>query len=348
MCEIINKLRETRSLSNGELLELLSTTKYDDSLLSSADEVRRSIYGDKVYIRGLIEFSNYCKNNCNYCGIRAQNGKVKRYRLTKEEILSCCENGYSLGFRTFVLQGGEDPFFTDEILCDIVSSIRKNYPDCAITLSVGERSKESYISLFNAGANRYLLRHEAINEKLYSLLHPEEMSLDNRKECLFNLKEIGYQVGTGFMVGAPFQTIDNVIEDIRFIEALQPDMIGIGPYVRHQNTPLNTFDNGSCDLTIKLVALFRHMLPYALIPATTALGTLLPDGRERALKAGANVVMPNLSPKKTRKLYSIYENKISTGEEAAESKRLLEKRVKKAGYRVVTDIGNVIKEKTND
>ncbi len=348
MSNLIEKLKAERDLTNDELREILTTDKYDEELIASADEIRRSIYSDKVYIRGLIEFSNYCKNNCNYCGIRAQNTKTNRYRLSKEDILECCETGYKLGFRTFVLQSGEDPYFTDDILCDIVSTIRKKYPDCAITLSIGEKSRESYEAYFKAGANRFLLRHEAANEELYQKLHPDDMSLKNRKQCLFDLKEIGYQVGTGFMVGAPYQTIDNIIEDIRFMKSLSPDMIGIGPFITHCDTPLSAFESGSAELTVRLVALFRHLFPYALIPATTALGTISKDGRERGLKAGANVVMPNLSPKKFRKLYSIYNDKISTGEEAAESLRLLEKKVKQAGYRVVTDIGNVKKENNNE
>ncbi len=348
MYEIIEKLTKNQNLSDDELREILSTNKYDQDLFSSADEVRQSIYEDKVYIRGLIEFSNYCKNNCNYCGIRAYNKNVIRYRLSKEKILECCEEGYRLGFRTFVLQGGEDPYFNDEIMCDIVSSIRRLYPDCAITLSLGERPIESYKALYNAGANRYLLRHEAASDCLYSYLHPKEMSHDNRLNCLFELKKIGYQVGTGFMVGAPKQTIDDIIEDIRFMQKLVPDMIGIGPYVTHNETPLKEYSSGSVELTLRLVAVMRLLFPHALIPATTALGTLAKDGRERGLKAGANVVMPNLSPKKFRKLYSIYDNKIATGEEAAESRRLLEEKVTNAGYKVVTDIGNVKKEQNNE
>ncbi len=348
MSNLIEKLRKTRDLTNDEFKEILTTDKYDEELISSADSIRREVYSDKVYIRGLIEFSNYCKNNCNYCGIRAQNANTMRYRLSKQDILECCKTGYKLGFRTFVLQSGEDPYFTEEILCDIVSTIRKKYPDCAITLSIGEKSRESYEAYYKAGANRFLLRHEASNCELYGKLHPENMSLETRKQCLFDLKEIGYQVGTGFMVGAPYQTIGHIIEDIRFMQTLSPDMIGIGPFITHCDTPFSSFESGSAELTIRLVALFRHLFPYALIPATTALGTISKDGRERGLKAGANVVMPNLSPKKFRKLYTIYNDKISTGEEAAESLRKLEKKVKQAGYRVVKDIGNVAKEKSNE
>ena len=341
MTNLVEKLKKERILSHNEFKELLSDNKYDSSLFKSADEIRREIYGTDVYIRGLIEFTNYCKNNCFYCGIRSGNKNAKRYRLSKEQILDCCREGYELGFRTFVLQGGEDPYFTDERMCDIVGAIRGEFPDCAITLSIGEKSYESYLSYFNAGANRFLLRHETANDTLYNKLHPDTMQLDTRKKCLYDLKKIGYQVGSGFMVGAPFQTLDNIIEDLFFLYELQPDMIGIGPYITHKETPFAIYQSGSVELTVRLVAVLRHMFPYALIPSTTALGTLHPEGREMGLRAGANVVMPNLSPQKCRKLYDLYDNKISTGEEAAQSRALLEKRVEAAGYRVVTAIGNV-------
>lgn len=344
MTNLVEKLKAQRTLSHQEFYELLSTDAFDTSLIKSADEIRREIYGDEVYIRGLIEFTNYCKNNCYYCGIRCANTNTKRYRLSKEEILDCCREGYELGFRTFVMQGGEDPYFTDERICDIVSTIRKEFPDCAITLSIGEKSYDSYLAYFKAGANRYLLRHETANDTLYNKLHPETMRLESRKQCLYDLKKIGYQVGSGFMVGAPFQTLDNIIEDLFFLSELQPDMIGIGPYIVHKETPFSIYESGSVELTVRLVAILRHMFPYALIPSTTALGTLHPEGREMGLRAGANVVMPNLSPQSYRKLYDLYDNKISTGEEAAQSRVLLEKRVEAAGYRVVTAVGNVKKE----
>ena len=344
---LVKKLKEEHILTRDEFKELLSENKYDEELFKTADAVRREIYGTDVYIRGLIEFSNFCKNNCYYCGIRCDNKKAERYRLTKDEIMECCREGYTLGFRTFVLQGGEDPYFTDERFCDIISTIRGEFPDCAITISVGERSYESYLAYFNAGANRFLLRHETAEKEHYNKLHPAEMSLENRKRCLYDLKKIGYQVGSGFMVGSPYQTMDNIISDLFFLNELQPDMIGIGPYVNHKETPFKDFESGSVELTIRLISVLRLMFPYALLPATTALGTLADDGRERGLKAGANVVMPNLSPQRFRKLYSIYDNKIATGEEAAESRRLLEKRVENAGYKVVTAIGNVKKPAGN-
>lgn len=261
--------------------------------------------------------------------------------MTKDDILSCCEEGYRLGFRTFVLQGGEDPYYTDTLVCNIVSEIRSRFPDCAITLSIGEKSKESYKSFFDAGTDRYLLRHETADDSHYRKLHPNGMSLRNRKKCLYDLKEIGYQVGSGFMVGSPYQTTENLISDLRFLQDLQPDMIGIGPYITHEDTLFSSFDNGSLNLTLRLISVLRLMFPYALIPATTALGTIHPQGRELGLKAGANVVMPNLSPVSVRKLYSLYENKICTGEEAAQCRGCLERRVSSAGYKIVTSIGNV-------
>ena len=328
-------------LSDKEILQLLKTEQYDEQLSKKADSIRRQVYSDKVYIRGLIEFTNYCKNNCFYCGIRNGNKHAERYRLSKEQILACCKEGYSLGFRTFVLQGGEDDYYTDKLVCEIVSDIRKNYPDCAITLSIGEKSYKSYKAFFDAGANRYLLRHETADETHYSKLHPLSMSLKNRKECLFNLKEIGYQVGSGFMVGSPFQTLENIISDLRFLQELEPDMIGIGPYITHAETPFKNFKSGSLKLTLRLISILRLMFPYALIPSTTALGTIDPNGRELGLKAGANVVMPNLSPVSVRKLYDLYENKICTDEEAAQCRGCLQRRVESAGYKIVTDIGNV-------
>lgn len=348
MHSLVSQLRENGILSRNNFRSLLTTDEYDSSLFKSADEIRQGIYGKDVYIRGLIEFTNYCKNNCYYCGIRCANENAVRYRLSKEEILSCCREGYTLGFRTFVLQGGEDPYFTDERICDIVKSIREEFPDCAITLSIGEKSYESYLAYYNAGANRFLLRHETAESEHYNKLHPDCMTLENRKRCLYDLKKIGYQVGSGFMVGSPFQTIDNIISDLEFLHELQPDMIGIGPYIVHRETPFASYKSGDVNLTVRLVAVLRHMFPYALIPATTALGTLHPEGREMGLRAGANVVMPNLSPTSYRKLYDLYENKISTGEEAAQSRALLEKKVEAAGYRVVTAIGNVKKAQDNN
>lgn len=341
--DFIKRLAKDRNLSDEEFLYILNNDEADGFLFSEADRVRRENYGDSVYIRGLIEFTNYCKNNCYYCGIRRDNKNAIRYSLTKDEILECCEKGYGLGFRTFVLQGGEDLRFSDKDICEIVYDIKSKFSDCAVTLSVGERSKESFKAFYDAGADRYLLRHETATDEHYRKLHPENLSLRARKECLFNLKEIGFQVGSGFMVGSPYQTMENIISDLRFLQELEPDMIGIGPFLTHKDTPFSTFENGSFSLTLKLISVLRLIFPYALIPSTTALGTINPEGREMGLKAGANVVMPNLSPMRVRKLYTLYDNKIATDEEAAESVMALKKRVENAGYRVEVNIGNVKK-----
>ena len=344
MSELVKKLRETGNLSDLELEKILLTDEFDEELFVNAFEVCRKTYGDKVYIRGLIEFTNYCKNDCYYCGIRCSNKDAERYRLTKDEILFCCSEGEKLGFKTFVLQGGEDPFFKDEVMCDIVSEIRKNHPDCAITLSIGEKSYDSYKAFFDAGANRFLLRHETADAEHYGKLHPKSMTLKNRKRCLFDLKKIGYQVGSGFMVGSPFQTVKTLISDLRFLQELKPQMIGIGPYVNHKQTPFSGYENGSVILTLRLIAILRLMFPFALIPATTALGTLHPNGRELGFKAGANVVMPNLSPENVRQKYQIYENKLVTGAESAENIRELMKQAENAGLRIVFDRGDAKKE----
>ena len=346
IASLIDKLAQERDLPDQELLELITTTDSaaNELLAARADKMRQQYYGKKVYIRGLIEFTNYCKNNCYYCGIRAGNGQAQRYRLTKEQILDCCAEGYRLGFRTFVLQGGEDPYYTDERICDIVAAIRAQHPDCAITLSIGEKERASYQAYFDAGANRYLLRHETATPEHYAQLHPASMSLANRKRCLFDLKEIGYQVGSGFMVGSPYQTPANLLADLRFLQELEPDMIGIGPYITHEQTPFADKKSGTAEQTLRLLSILRLMFPYALLPATTALGTIHPNGRELGLKAGGNVVMPNLSPVNVRKLYELYENKICTGEEAAQCRGCLEARVRMAGYEIVTDRGDVAKK----
>ena len=298
IASLIDKLAQERDLPDQELLELITTTDSaaNELLAARADKIRQQYYGKKVYIRGLIEFTNYCKNHCYYCGIRAGNGQAQRYRLTKEQILDCCAEGYRLGFRTFVLQGGEDPYYTDERICDIVAAIRAQHPDCAITLSIGEKERASYQAYFDAGANRYLLRHETAAPEHYAQLHPASMSLANRKRCLFDLKEIGYQVGSGFMVGSPYQTPANLLADLLFLQELEPDMIGIGPYITHEQTPFADKKSGTAEQTLRLLSILRLMFPYALLPATTALGTIHPNGRELGLKAGGNVVMPNLSP----------------------------------------------------
>lgn len=340
MSDLLEKLKHAQPLTDAELLEFLTQPQPEDELFAAADAVRRKYYGDAVYLRGLIEFTNYCKNNCYYCGIRAGNPHAERYRLTKEEIMLCCEEGYSLGYRTFVLQGGEDPYFTDDRICEIVSEIAAAYPDCRITLSIGEKSRESYQKYFDAGARRYLLRHETADAEHYRKLHPETLSLENRKRCLYDLKAIGYQVGSGFMIGSPYQTPECLLADIRFLQELQPAMIGVGPYITHRETPFADMPSGELHFGLRIVALLRLLFPKALIPATTAFGSLHPQGRELALKAGGNVVMPNLSPVTVRKLYDLYENKICTGEEASQCKGCLEARVTSAGYQIVSDVGD--------
>ncbi len=341
MNELIRKLQTQRDLTDPELLTVLQTDAFDDALFAAADAVRRRVYGNAVFVRGLIEFTNICKNDCYYCGIRCGNKAVQRYRLDEDTILACCEEGYALGYRTFVLQGGEDPYFTDARVCSIVRRIRERFPDCAITLSIGEKTRESYQAYYDAGANRYLLRHETADDAHYAALHPASLSAENRKRCLFDLKEIGYQVGSGFMVGSPFQTAENLVCDLRFLQHLDPDMIGIGPFIPAENTPFADRSAGSLALTLRLLSVLRLMFPHALLPATTALGTISPDGRELGLRAGANVVMPNLSPVDVREKYRLYEGKICTGEESAQCRACLEARVRAAGYEIVTDVGNV-------
>lgn len=332
---LIDALYANEDLSDEGLLEIIEGIDAETApyLFERALEKKSLHYKDTVFMRGLIEFTNYCKQNCNYCGIRGKNSKVDRYRLSKEMIMNCCEEGYGLGYRTFVMQGGEDPFFTDEVLVDILQTIKAKFPDCAITLSVGERSRESYAALKAAGADRYLLRHETATKALYESLHPG-MSFENRRECLYTLKELGYQVGAGFMVGLPNQTPADLVADLRFIKTLAPEMVGIGPYIPHDETPLKGATGGTVEETLVMVSLARLLLPQALLPSTTAMGTLDPKGREKALKAGANVVMPNLSPTDVREKYELYKDKICTGDEAAHCRQCIEGRIKSAGFRV--------------
>ena len=339
---LIDRLERERDLSDAEFAALIecSDPQTLEYLAQRARAVRDAHYGRKVYIRGLIEYSNYCKNDCLYCGIRRSNRNAERYRLSKEQILDCCRTGYALGFRTFVLQGGEDPYFTDERAASIVSAIRSEFPDCAITLSMGERGRESFQRLFDAGANRYLLRHETADCDHYARLHPAELTLQNRMQCLCDLKDIGYQTGTGMMVGSPFQTTDCLVRDLRFIQQLQPQMVGIGPFIPHHDTPFAQYPAGTARQTLTLLSMLRLMLPCALLPATTALGTIDGDGREKGMNAGCNVVMPNLSPRDCRSKYLLYDNKIATGDEAAESLNSLKKRMERAGYEIVTDRGD--------
>ncbi|MBR2967988.1 MAG: [Clostridia bacterium] len=308
-----------------------------------AFETRKAIYDNTVFVRGLIEISNFCKNDCLYCGIRCSNKNADRYRLEKEEILECCKDGYEVGLRTFVLQGGEDGYFTDDKLVDIVSSIREKFPDCAITLSLGERSYDSYKKLFDAGANRYLLRHETADGEHYAKLHPPTLTLAKRKKCLDNLKKIGYQVGCGFMVGSPYQTDETLAKDLKLIEQFKPDMCGIGPFVPHRDTPFSQFEAGNVGLTCYLLSLIRLIHPPVLLPATTALGTVHPQGRLAAILSGANVIMPNLSPQSVRKKYELYNNKLTSGEESAQEMNKIKQQVQSIGYRVVVARGDIKK-----
>ncbi len=340
---LVEKLITEHRLTLEEYEYLIENRNSDvvEYLASEAVRVRKKIYGDTVFIRGLIEISNICKNDCFYCGIRKSNAKCERYRLTQKDILECCRDGYDLGFRTFVLQGGEDTFFTDEWLEELICAIKTEHSDCAVTLSLGERSRESYQRLFDAGADRYLLRHETADIRHYGMLHPKEQTLESRMNCLQDLKEIGFQVGCGFMVGSPYQTNAHLAKDLKFIEEFQPDMCGIGPFIPHKDTPFADKMAGSVEVTCYLLSIIRLIKPNILLPATTALGSLNEDGRERGILAGANVVMPNLSPASVRAKYMLYNNKISDGAESAQSKKILEERMTSIGYRVVTDRGDI-------
>jgi biotin synthase len=340
MRKLVDKLEALQILSREEFKVVLQCN--DDYLFERARYAAQKIYGKNIFMRGLIEFTSYCKNNCYYCGLRAGNKNAQRYRLSKEQILECCKTGYPLGFRTFVLQGGEDTHYTDEILVDIVSEIKTEYPDCAVTLSIGERSYESYERLFKAGADRYLLRHETASDEHYRMLHPDAMSSVNRKKCLSDLKNIGYQVGCGFMVGSPSQTLEHIVDDLFFIKELQPSMVGIGPFIPHSDTPLKDNRAGDVRLTLNILAILRLMQPNLLIPSTTALGTLDVRGREQGILAGANVVMPNLSPVEVRKKYLLYDNKICTGEEAAECAACMRNRIKQIGYEIAVSRGDCL------
>ncbi len=344
MQERIDRLEQERWLNTEEMQKLLTEMKSEEEnyLFSRAVAVRKAYYGNKIFMRGLIEFTSYCKNDCYYCGLRKSNRGAERYRLSKADILSCCEAGYALGFRTFVLQGGEDGYFTDKVMTDIVRSIRRAYPDCAITLSLGERSRESYEALFAAGADRYLLRHETASPTHYHQLHPPSMQLADRMDCLYQLKEIGYQVGCGMMVGSPGQTTRTLVDDLEFIRQLNPAMVGIGPFIPHHATPFAKEGAGTLEQTLRLLAIIRLMLPSVLLPATTALGTIHPLGREKGIQAGANVVMPNLSPVGVRKKYLLYDNKICTGDEAAECRQCMARRMEGIGYQVVVDRGDYV------
>ncbi len=342
MKNLIEKLKKEQILCADDLKALLSCT--DQITIEYLSEQARNacqvFYGHDVFMRGLIEFTNYCKNDCYYCGIRKSNLKAERYRLSKEQIINCCYIGYKLGFRTFVLQGGEDNYYIDDKIVDIVSSIKKSYPDCAVTLSIGEKSYDSYQAYFDAGADRYLLRHETANDVHYSKLHPPDLSLENRKQCLYNLKSIGYQVGCGFMVGSPHQTLDNLVEDLQFIKDFQPQMVGIGPFIPHQHTPFAKHHAGTLDLTLKLLSIIRLINPRVLLPATTALNTIEHDGYKLGMLAGANVIMLNLSPPEVREKYLLYDNKTYVVDNADDYLMIIQKRLDSIGYKLVVSRGD--------
>lgn len=350
--KIIDKIDKKEKISYKDTLTLLSSFEYDNNLnkkklnKKEKEEIKElkkylkekardkadKIFGKYVFMRGLIEFTNYCKNDCIYCGIRKSNKNAERYRLNKKEILECCKIGYDIGFRTFVLQGGEDNFFNIERMTNIVKAIKKEFPDCALTLSIGEKEEEYYKELKNNGANRFLLRHETSENEHYSKLHPAYMSLENRKECLRYLKNLGFQTGTGMMIGSPFQKLENIAGDLIFMQEIKPEMIGIGPFLPHKDTPFANEKIGELELTLILISVLRLIFPLSLIPATTALGTIKEGGRELGILHGANVVMPNLSPMNVRKKYLLYNNKISTGTESAEGVELLRESIDKIGY----------------
>ena len=343
--DLIDRLLKNRNLTDEELTGVLlcDDPEFNEYLFEQARKVREEIYGRDVFVRGLIEFTNYCRNNCYYCGIRRENSNVLRYRLSEEEIIACSDMGYELGFRTFVLQGGEDPYFTDERIVSIVKKIKEHHPDTAVTLSIGERERESYQKFYDAGADRYLLRHETADKSHYEMLHPSDMSYEHRMKCLKDLQEIGFQTGCGMMTGSPGQTIDNLICDLRFIQRFKPEMVGMGPFIPHHDTKYADHEPGNVGMTLRLLSVVRLMLPEVLLPATTALGTVDPHGREKGLMAGANVVMPNLSPVSVRKKYQLYDSKICTGDEAAECIRCMSERIERTGYRIKTDRGDHVR-----
>ena len=340
--DLLEKLCNTRSLELEEYEKLVSD--YDDKTVQRAKEcavgIRKEIYSNKIFVRGLIEISNFCKSNCLYCGIRRENRNIQRYRLSKDTILSCCQNGYNLGFRTFVLQSGEDDYYTDDIMCDIVSEIKRRFPDCAVTLSLGEKDFLSYKRLFESGADRYLLRHETADYMHYKKLHPKEQTFENRMTCLYSLKEIGYQTGCGFMVGSPYQTPKTIASDLKFIENFRPEMCGIGPFVPGRDTPFSNFSAGKPEFTCYLLSLIRLIKPNVLLPATTALSSVSQNGLEQGILSGANVIMPNLTPNNERWKYSIYDNKNASYTETAENIWQLKEKMYSIGYEIVTDRGD--------
>jgi len=344
MRSLVDTLRDHHELAPDQYMALLTMHDSQDVeyLIGQAREVAQQQFGRGIYLRGLIELSNVCRNDCLYCGIRRSNRHVARYTLTREQALASCEQGYHIGFRTFVLQGGEWGEERSQWIAELISDIRQNWPDCAITLSLGEHPRETYALWRAAGADRYLLRHETHNARLYSLLHPRELTIQHRLQCLEWLKELGYQVGAGIMVGAPFQSLKAIVEDIQYLVDFKPHMIGIGPFIPQSDTPLGRFPAGSVDLTARLYAIMRLAIPHALIPSTTAMATMASDGRCRGILAGANVVMPNLSPMDYRSQYALYDNKASLGAESAQGIKLLEEELMTIGYHIDWSRGDAL------
>lgn len=345
--DLIDTLAVSHDLDDEKLLFLLTdhcswTSEEEAYLYEKARRIATTYYGKNIYLRGLIEFTNFCKNDCYYCGIRRSNQKLTRYRLTEDEILRCCEMGYALGYRTFVLQGGEDPYYTDDTLTHLIRSIKKHYPDCALTLSIGEKDISSYQAYYQAGADRYLLREETADETHYRLLHPKDQTLIHRKECLRTLKSIGYQVGCGFMVGSPGQTPKCVLSDLRFMQKLLPDMIGIGPFIPHHDTCFAASPAGTFSATLHILSILRLLFPKALLPATTALASIHPQGRDAGILAGANVIMPNISPDKARANYQLYDGKICIHEEAQKCAQCLKSSIERIGYHVCISRGDPV------
>ncbi|MCI8306564.1 MAG: [FeFe] hydrogenase H-cluster radical SAM maturase HydE [Lachnospiraceae bacterium] len=339
---LVDELSCRHTLCDADMRKLISNTDDCDVsyLMEKAREAAGKVYGKDIYIRGLIEISNYCRNNCYYCGIRRGNDRAERYRLTMAEIRECIDYGYQLGFRTFVLQGGEDAALTDDFLTEIIGAVKTQYDDCAITLSIGERTYDSYVRLYDAGADRYLLRHETADSGHYGKLHPADMSYENRIKCLMQLKEIGYQTGCGMMIGSPYQTVDNIIKDIRLIERLKPHMVGLGPFIPHKDTQFADYAEGSAALTLKIMSVIRIMQPDVLLPSTTALETIVGDAHKTGILAGCNVIMPNLSPEHAKEKYMLYNNKAVSGSEDASGLSVLRANMESIGYNIVTGRGD--------
>lgn len=340
--EIIDKLNREKKLESAQWHKLISSFSKEDKEYARniAQKITEEKFGNKVFFRGIIEFSNICNNDCLYCGIRHSNDKASRYCLTKKEIMLSCKEGYKLGYRTFVLQGGENEFVKSENFINLIRDIKSKYPDCAITLSVGECERKFYEEMYLAGADRYLLRHESADEEHYKKLHPKDMSLKNRIRCLRDLKEIGFQTGCGIMVGSPYQTPETLVKDMEFICEFNPAMVGIGPFIPHKDTPFANFETGSQDLTLFLLSLIRIMNEDILLPATTALGTVDQEGLIKGIQSGCNVIMPNVSPQNVRKKYMLYNEKLGTNFSAKESLEFLKTQMKSINREIVVGRGD--------